>query len=341
MRELRGQLHDGVSTGSRHAALRVYPDGTARLAVEGEPEETLELASITIPARLGGTPRKLALPGGREFETPDNDAVDGIVSEHRSARHGWLHWLENRLGVVAAAALMVLVAGGFFVVYGVPAIAREAAFAVDPAWNARVGQGTLELLDQTFEETKLSEARQAELEAHFARVVERASSDQDYTLLFRGGGPLGANAFALPSGAIVLTDELVELAERDEELISVLAHEVGHVVHRHGLRQTIQSSMLAVSLILLTGDLSSATAFVAALPTALAESRFSREFEREADDYAVEFRLAEGIEPDHFAQMLSRLAASSGEGFELSFLASHPSTLERIERLRKAGADTP
>ena len=111
---------------------------------------------------------------------------------------------------------------------------------------------------------------------------------------------------------MVLTDELVALAERDEELVAVLAHEIGHVVHRHGLRQTIQSSMLAISVILLTGDLSSASAFVAALPTALAESRFSREFEREADDYALEYLLAAGVSPTHFARMLSRLEEQAG-----------------------------
>jgi predicted Zn-dependent protease len=339
MQEIRGQLHDGVSSQSREAVLRVYPDGSVRLRVGDEREETLELAQIRVPARLGSTPRKLTLPDGREFETPNNDGVDAILDHHGSPRHGWLHWLENRLAVVALAAVLVLVAGGMFVVYGVPSIAREAAFALDPEWNARVGQGTLELLDQTFDETELPEERRAELKARFARVTEAATADHEYTLLFRGGGPLGANAFALPSGTVVLTDELIELAERDEEIVSVLAHEVGHVVHRHGLRQTIQSSMLAISLILLTGDLSSASAFVAALPTALAESRFSRAFEREADDYAVEYLLAEGISPDHFAQLLARLEARVGEGFELSFLASHPSTAERIDRLRRLAAD--
>ena len=50
-----------------------------------------------------------------------------------------------------------------------------------------------------------------------------------YQLEFRHGGYIDANAFALPSGIIVMTDELVELAKSDDELISVLAHEIGHV----------------------------------------------------------------------------------------------------------------
>lgn len=339
MQEIRGRLHDGISSESRDATLRVYPDGTVRLRVENGPEESIDVALLEIPARLGSTPRKLTLPDGRVLETPNNDGVDAILDHHGSKRHGWLHWLENRLGIVAVAAVFVLVAGGLFVVYGVPLVARKAAFAVAPEMNARVGQGTLELLDQSFEASALSEERQAELRAHFEQVTSKADSDHIYTLVFRGGGALGANAFALPSGTVVLTDELVGLAERDEELISVLAHEVGHVVHRHGLRQTIQSSLLAISLVLLTGDLSSASAFVAALPTALAESRFSREFEREADDYAIEYLSAEGISPDHFARMLARLEDEVGEGIDLSFLATHPSTDERLDRLRRAGAE--
>ncbi len=52
------------------------------------------------------------------------------------------------------------------------------------------------------------------------------------------GRAVGANAFALPSGIVVMTDELVELAKTDDELVAVLAHEIGHVRGRHALRQT-------------------------------------------------------------------------------------------------------
>ena len=54
-------------------------------------------------------------------------------------------------------------------------------------------------------------------------------------LLFRDGGKFGANAFALPSGKIIVTDQLASLLN-DEQIVGVLAHELGHVVYRHGMR---------------------------------------------------------------------------------------------------------
>ena len=60
----------------------------------------------------------------------------------------------------------------------------------------------------------------------------------------RGAGriPRGpVNAFALPGGIIVVFDELVELAGDDERVLGVLGHELGHVVHRHSMRQLFQA----------------------------------------------------------------------------------------------------
>ena len=75
---------------------------------------------------------------------------------------------------------------------------------------------------------------------------------------------LKANAFALPSGIVVLTDELEALAQHDDELSAVFAHEIGHVVHRHSMRMVIQHSASALLMLGLLGDVNSATSVVAA-----------------------------------------------------------------------------
>ena len=67
------------------------------------------------------------------------------------------------------------------------------------------------------------------------RLSERFSTviidHPDYPLkvLFREGGRIGANALALPAGTIIFTDEMVRLSEDDTELVTVLAHEIGHI----------------------------------------------------------------------------------------------------------------
>ena len=145
----------------------------------------------------------------------------------------------------------------------------------------------------------------------------------------------GANAFALPSGVIVFTDALIELAQDDREIIAVLAHESGHLEQRHALRTVLQNSVALVALALITGDVSSATAFGGALPAFLLQNRFSREFEREADAHAVAVLRRAGIDPALLATMLERLTKSTGEPDPklLHYLSTHPSTPERIETI--------
>lgn len=337
LHEISGRLHDGDTSRSRRATLRVYADGTVRLAVDGG-ERTLGIADLDVPARLGNTPRRIGLPDGSEFETEENAAVDALLDAHGPPRHDWLHRMENRLGAVVVATLCVLAAGALFVWRGVPLVAREVAFAVSPEVSAQIGRGTLDLLDRSFEVSGLPETRREELRARLQEMVRDAPEAYDFELVFRGGGSFGANAFALPSGTVIVTDELVQLAENDGELVAVLAHEVGHVVHRHGLRSAIQSSMLLLAIVIVTGDLSSTSSVVAALPTLLAEASFSRDFEREADDFALVYLRDAGIPPRRFADLLRRLEAEDG-GIPIPFIASHPTTEERIERLEEAGAE--
>ena len=68
-----------------------------------------------------------------------------------------------------------------------------------------------------------------------------------------------------------------------------MAHEVGHVIHRHGLRTLIQKSSLAVLLVLVTGDVSTSSSIITALPAILIEAGYSQTMEREADTYALEY----------------------------------------------------
>ncbi len=62
------------------------------------------------------------------------------------------------------------------------------------------------------------------------------------TVEFRASPIIGANAFALPGGIVIVTDQLMQLAEHDDEILAVLAHEIGHVKHRHVLRGLPQDS---------------------------------------------------------------------------------------------------
>jgi len=145
------------------------------------------------------------------------------------------------------------------------------------------------------------------------------------------------NAFALPDGTVVVTDALVDLAQADEELLAVLAHEIGHVVHRHALRGVLQNSAVALLVAFAMGDVLSVTSLAGALPTLIVEAKFSRDFEREADQYAVEFLRARRIPLRHGAAILKRLAERGGDlPAGLEYLSSHPGIEERARRFAAA-----
>jgi Zn-dependent protease with chaperone function len=69
----------------------------------------------------------------------------------------------------------------------------------------------------------------------------------------------------------------------------VLAHEAGHVIGRHGLRQVLQNSMTTLFVLYATGDASS---LGVALPVVLVQAGYSREFEAEADRFALDLLRA-------------------------------------------------
>jgi predicted Zn-dependent protease len=164
--------------------------------------------------------------------------------------------------------------------------------------------------------------------------------------MFRKGNGLGANAFALPDGTIIFTDEMVALSEHDDELAGVLVHEIGHVVHRHGMRTVIQDSLLGFVLLAITGDVSGSSELFLALPVLLTQLAYSREFEREADDYALDYLRSHGTPTTHFANLIRRIdektkgkCQASDEKW-LDYLSTHPMTEERLKDFEEHGSES-
>ncbi len=338
MTELSAAYFDGRSSQPRAVTLRFAPQGWLHIEAEGL-QLTFQRSQVRIGARLGRTPRFIHLPGEAHCETADNDAVDrGLASWGRGGAGRWLHRIEKSWRLVLVSCVVLIATGFAAVRYGLPFAAEKVAHALPAVVTDQLGRDTLATLDRVlFEPSKLPAERQADLRRQFEAFLAAVGDSYPYRLEFRDSGRMGPNAFALPSGELVMTDALVNLAQDDREIIAVLAHECGHVKHRHILRAVLQNSAVVVVFTLVTGDLSSATAFGAALPTFLLQSKFSRVFENEADDYAVEYLRRAGHEPRHLADILERLTKAhrhDGEDSEfLDYLSSHPPTPERKKRI--------
>lgn len=339
MTEIAATYFDGRTAQARPVTLRFESSGGLRVTGDGV-DLTFARGEVRIDSRLGNTSRFIRLPGDARLEVLDNAAVDRALATWGGSRGArWLHRLEAswRLALLAIA-VMVLVAY-VAIRFGLPIAARRVAFSLPAGVSERIGTDALAVLDKVlFAPSQLPEERREELHARFEEFLQRQPVPRSYELVFRASPRIGANAFALPNGTIVMTDELVALATVDDEIIAVLAHECGHVEGRHALRSILQNSAVVVVFTLATGDMSAASAVGAALPTLLLEAKYSRLFETEADTFGVNALLAAGLDPVHLANILERLTGKPGATDEmLAYISSHPATGERIETIKRIG----
>jgi Zn-dependent protease with chaperone function len=145
------------------------------------------------------------------------------------------------------------------------------------------------------------------------------------------------NAFALPGGRIYVLDGLLRRAESADELAGVLAHEMGHVAHRDGLRNVLRAGGSSALLGLLFGDVTGAGTVVL-LGRMLVDTANSRHVETEADAFAARLMHALRRPAKPMGAFLVRLSRSSGPTL-IPFLASHPVGADRLAAL--AAGDTP
>lgn len=259
--------------------------------------------------------------------------------------------MQTRWSTLAAVLVLACAALAVFYRWGTPWLAAQLTRQVPLAWEQAVSRQGLQDMDSHWlAASHLSPQRQQELRARFealARQVPPALRPYggyapQLQLVFRSG--LGANAFALPGGTIVLTDGMVFAADRqpapDDALLGVLAHEMGHVMHRHTTRLVVEQGVLNMGLGLALGDLSTVVASGSAALTGLA---YHRSHEAEADCYAAALLRQAGIPAQPMADLLLAIDAEAhAQGHAppaagwLTLLSSHPGTPERAGML-KAG----
>lgn len=297
--------------------------------------------SVKISARLANLPRRLSLPDGGCFETPDNDGVDAMIG---SARHllggGWMDRIERSWRAVIIAIVLAVAAGAAFGIWGLPASAKALALHTPDWLSVSISEHSVETLDKHYLwPTALSDKEQQRAQRLFDRVVAAgACRGHHCQLLFRMGRPaIGANAFALPDGHIVLTDQLMALVKSDDELEGVFAHEMGHVVYAHALQRIYQAAMLPAAIAVVTGDLSQVSQIAVILPAVLIQSAYSRAFENDADLYAIATLKRMGGRPALMAGLMERLEKQHcGPKFCVpSWIGDHPDTASRARLFRQ------
>lgn len=191
--------------------------------------------------------------------------------------------------------------------------------------------GELGARDSSWRADASTDARQR-AKAVFDKLVEAKDLRQLRYRLFFISDP-DPNAFAMPGGAIAVTDGLLAMLEGNIGLAMVIGHEFGHQQHRHSLRSLGRSLIVAGIVALTVGDVSA----IVSLIMGLAEKSHSREQELQADDYGIRmvhkvFGMTAGA--TEFFEKMEKNSGSTG-GKLLSMLSTHPYTPDRIAQIKK------
>lgn len=328
---LHATAFDG-RTSRPHKAELVITANTVRL--KGDTiNATAPLTALIISEPTGGGARTVTFPDGIYCEVHDRATLATAL-----AAVGWQDSAVVRIqtrwrwAVGAVALILFATIGGY--VYGLPWLAKNIAPRLPAKIAQTISKSALDTLDRTLlAPSALSAERQTALLARLNAL--RPHVDSPLTLHFRNGSRLGANAFALPSGDIVVFDALAELLN-DDEVGAVLAHEAAHVIHHHGMQTLIQSTFVSFVVGAWFNDISSLATSVTALAL---ETNYSREFEREADLTGTDLIRASGSAPEFLATALEAIDKDfrqnkNTKSGAAGIMMTHPDTAERTAAIR-------
>ncbi len=336
MSKANGIWYNGQS--SRGQAVRLTMPSLGVLRIENDDEAVeLPVSGLTISTRLGSTPRTIQIPDQGHVQCEDSSLFDAWFP-HQSIIEKVVDWFERRKTAALSAAAITVVGVLFFYFYGIPYAALNVAPHVSPTVEKMMSAQVMKVLDLTHANaSSLSLEKQQALQKEFKALITGLPREKDLKLFFRNAPSMGPNAFALPDGTIVVTDDLVKLAKNDAQVVSVMAHEVGHHEHRHGIRQTIESAGVLALVSALFGDISG-TSMTATLPVVLLENGYSRSHEEEADDFGIQLLIKQGRSPQAFADMFKLIQADAeiDDSGAINYLSTHPASKERIARAEQA-----
>ncbi|MEJ5362686.1 MAG: M48 family metallopeptidase [Spirochaetota bacterium] len=331
---IKGTLFNkGLST--PHAATLYYFDNGDIIIETESTTKKLHISHLTISPRVANTKRQIILPSGDMFTTHDNSAVDAMIAkispQQKNTIQSLLYYLESHVAAVIALIVVSSIVVFIFIKFIFPTIVTHIAYSIPANTLHIISEKTVEYLDsQFFTQTQLPQTRIHIINAQFKEFLVTIPEKNNYTftLYLRHSNVIGPNAFALPDGTFIITDDFVKLIRHKHELFTILAHETAHVVYRHGVRNILLNAGLLVIAISIFGDVVSTTTI--GLPLLLIYNGYSREFERQADSFAIDYCKKNHIRGKHFVNLYKRLQQKAPVNVP-SLLSTHPSDEERLK----------
>ncbi|MFC4309106.1 M48 family metallopeptidase [Steroidobacter flavus] len=254
---------------------------------------------------------------------------------------------------VFAAIFAVLIAIPVGLLLNMGWLTGIAARQIPASWEEQLGKTAFG--QYQVQADVIQDPETAKLLTELTNSLTKTLPDSRYQFRFYVVRDPSLNAFALPGGYVVVNSELLLRADSAEEVLGVLAHEISHVTSQHGTRNLIASTGLFLTVQAALGDASGLLATLASAAPFLLSQKYSRGFENEADEQGFELLQRARIDGRGMVSFFDKVKAEEermrkkvreqvGEnaGTVLTetpeFLATHPATDSRIERMREKAA---
>ncbi len=251
---------------------------------------------------------------------------------------------------IAALVVLAAVSVGTMALFALPAIAtrlapflplgveRKLGQAVDAQLRASLGSSPAGMPLDCGEADGEQRGRAA-----LAALIGRLEAEAALPVPLQAGvlRRKQANAIALPGGQIYVFEGLIARAETPDELAGVIAHEIGHVARRDGVKSVLETAGLSFLFGMLFGDFVGGGAIVVSAKTVL-QSSYSRDAEAGADAYGVALVNRVGGQAEALGALLTRIDDLHGDG--PAILRDHPATADRVAAIRslaKPGSGRP
>ncbi len=209
-RMIAAYFFDGRSV--QPIAVMLERDGTDNLIMRAPGlEQRFEMAKIEVTPRLGKLRRIMRLPDGGELHSDDNDAIDTWFVQ-QNALERLVDKLERNWPVVLGSMAVTVVALLGFYFYGLPVLAREIAHRLPPAIERKMGSEVMQLLEsEGFSNSELPKPTQNHYQKLFTEFIKNYPDAKQFKLEMRDFG--GPNAFALPGGYVIFTDDMIRMLQ--------------------------------------------------------------------------------------------------------------------------------
>jgi len=324
MTQSSGYYYAPSSSQQNPAELRRTGDTIFVINSAGETLHQQDIKQCDVSTPLAGLPYKVLFNDGACYETLDQHSVESLFKEH--FKPSSIHFIEQHILAIALAVIAIPLLVFFALKFAMPIAAQQLAPKVPQSLLTKLDQTIIEAMDkQMFSPTRANPTLRANLNNAWARLP----NNENLTLLARHGGEAGANAFAMPGGHIVVTDQLLDALQNENEILAVLSHESGHVFEYHGLRNIIRSLGTAAVISAVIGDASWVAELVlVSVPTLMGQLSYSRELEQSADDYAKGVLLTLNLPSSCLGAGLTHLLESHKEDDNVGVIPEEELTSE-------------